>query len=572
MAMSKYWEGCNVRPLRKIEDMTSMPREEFLRRCTTEIDRAGDEARKMGMDPTAARIRVIRRLAEGSLFFFTVYVIGGKDQFYNNDFVYRLCLDVQENKWGRLWVIAREHLKTTIITIISTIWEVCRNPKATFGVFSYKKPMAKKILSSIKKMIEGCPMLYTIWPDIFWKNPTQKFEIQPDGRKVGFYWSTESMQLRQSAGGMDSTFEAHGIGGSSATGSHFSHLILDDCETMDNVNTPEAIEKRHEEMTMAINTGKTADLNICLIGTFYAKEDAYSKLIKEGAVEEAIIQPCYDDDGTPIYYTAEILEQKRRRMGSLVVWATQMLCDPSMSSQNAFDERWLKYWDPDPENLDGLNIYLFVDPASDKVSRKHDYTVMIAAGINSLGQILILDILRDKMTFDDKFTWLMYMYKKWHPIYVYYEETAMASDTAHLTREMEKTNMFVPIIAYSPIGLGSKASRIEKLLFEFSVGNVYMPRACFHVNWKGVRENMAETCVKEELFGYPNVSHDDFMDDASAICIFKTNGKLVLPDKAFDPDARRHSSLGRRNGVLPTYDYDAMAEAVGQGAWDSYEY
>lgn len=570
MALSKYWEGCNVSPLRKIEELTNIGRKEFMRECLAIINDTKKNAEMLGLDPFQASIPIIRRLSEESLYFFTWYIIGGGDPFYDNDFMYRLCLNIQKYKWGRIWVMAREHCKTTMITQISSIWEVIKNPKATFGIFSYKKPMAKKILKAIKTLIEGNNMLKVIWPDIFWANPTDKFEIRPDGTKIDFAWSTESLQLKQSSGGMDMTFEAHGIAGSSATGSHFSNLILDDCETLDNVSTPEAINSRYEEMMMAVNTGKTASLNLCFVGTFYAKEDAYSRIIKEGAVQEAIIQPCYDEDGIPIYYTEEELIEKRKKMGSQVAWATQMLCDPSMSSQNAFDENWLRIWEPDERNLKGLNIYTFVDPASDKVSKKHDYTVMITAGINHLGQILVLDIVRDKLRFEDKFSALIRIYKRFHPAQVFYEETAMASDTAHLTREMQKTNNFIPILPYSPIGLGSKSSRIEKLLFEFSEGNIYIPKYCYHTNWKGVRENVSDVCIREELFGYPNVSNDDFMDALAAICIFRTNGKLVLPEEVYAVGSNWSRSTVRKRKEL-SWEYNAMDLATGTDNFYAYD-
>lgn len=551
-----YWEGCNVRGLNPTNRMAKYSMAEFCTNCENLIEETKKEAMKYGIDPDEAAIPIIRELAENSLFFFAYYII---DEFYKKDYIYRLCLDVQENKWNRMWIIAREHFKTTIISQISTLWEICKNPKITVGVFSYKKPMACKIVAMIKNIIENSVKLKVIWPDIFWENPSQKFEIDKvTGRKIDFIWSNEALQLKQTGGGMDHTIEAHGISGASATGSHFSHLVFDDCETQDNVGTAEAIEKRYSEITMAVNTGKTNNLNMCFVGTFYAKEDAYARIIREGIVKEAIIQPCYDEYGQSILYTEEELENKRRTLGTLLAWAIQMLCDPSMSSQNVFDESWLRYWKPDPANLTGMNVYMFVDPASDKVRKDHDFTTIIAAGINSLKQILILEIVRDKLTFDGKFMALMRLHSRWHPINTYYEETSYASDVSHLSREMGLKNHFIPLSSYSPTHMGSKTQRIEKSIYQFSIGNVYLPEKSIQMNWQGVYEDVTKTVVKNEIFGYPNIKNDDFLDCLSAIVDFLSKDKITAPSSNIIM-----TPFGARKKQAETnYEFNAMEYAI----------
>ena len=555
---SKYWEGCNVRELKKSTDFTTLSREEFLTECYSIINDAKETAINAGIDPDAAVIPVIRNLCESSLFFFAVYMIGGTDQYLNRDFVYRLCLDVQKYKWDRMWIMAREHFKTTMITQISTLWEVTKDPSMTVGVYSYKHDMAKKILKQIKKYIENNDMFYVLWPEIFWQNPKQKYEYLPDGSRVDFVWSESKLQLRPNvkSGGMDCTFEACGISGSASTGAHYSHQIFDDCETKDNVLTTEAIEKRYEELQLAYNSGKTESLNVCYVGTFYAKEDAYSRFIKEGSVKEAIIQPCFDLEGNPVCYTKEQLEDKRRKIGSLLAWTTQMLCDPSMSSENIFKEEWLRRWNPDPANLKNLNVYLFVDPASSKVSQKHDFTTMIAVGINSLEQILVLDIVRDKLNFDRKYQSLIRMHQKWHPIITFYEEAALTDDTVMLNREMEKNNEFIPLKSYSPVGMGSKDSRLDKLLYKFSLGDIMLPEYCYHNMYTGEMQNVVEVCIRDELFGYPNISHDDFMDALAAPVIFLAEGKLLKPNVAYN-----EVSMKIKKKVENVWDYSPMKTA-----------
>ena len=517
------FRGYNVRGLLPVQGIS---REEFLKETQKIIDDTVEVARQAGADENEieqTRRYAIRQIAESSLFYFCVVVLNL--YFVNTDYGYRLCLDVQYNKWGKLWVIAREFLKSTIITEASTLWEIILDPNQTYCIYSYKVEMAMKFLSVIKGWIENNTLLRVLWPDIFWENPALGYMDLPNGTRKRWAWTASQIEVKRTIESKEKTIEVAGVLGSSKTGSHFSRQIFDDTETQKNVETPDAIEKLLMQTLMAFNTGQTDHLEFCFVGTFYARADVYYRMLKENIFKQAVIQPCVDNDGYPIYYSREKLEEKYRMMGP-TVFATQMMCDPSFNSTATFQAEWVHYWTPKP---DGLNIYMIVDPASGKTGRKHDYTVIVTFGIDALGNLMVLDMVRDKIGLEDKFITLATLYKRYRPIRLYYEQVSMQQDISSLQMLMEKYNTRFPITPFNPTKWGDKESRIEKLRNKFEMGQVYLPSQAVHKNYEGRMEDMIKTYYLEEYLGYPSTPHDDGHDCLASANLLLTDKELQLP-------------------------------------------
>ena len=382
------FRGYNVRWLKPVEGIS---RTEFLEQAQAIIDDAVAAVSATGATPKEieqTRCYCIRKISESSLFYFCVTVLNL--YYINNDFGYRLCLDVQENKWNKLWVIAREHYKSTVITCASTLWEIILDPNQTYCIYSYKEDMAMKFLGIIRGWVENNALLRHLWSEIFWENPSLGYEDLPDGSRRRWTWTASAIEVKRTIESKEKTIEVAGVLGSSKTGAHFSRQIFDDTETQKNVETPDAIEKLLSQTLMAFNTGQTEHLEFCFVGTFYARADVYYRMIKEGVFEESIVQPCVDSNGVPIRFSKEDLEKKYRLMGP-AVFATQMMDDPSFNSVATFKAEWVHYWTPKP---DGLNIYMIVDPASGKTGRRHDYTVILAFGVDALDNLMVLDMIR----------------------------------------------------------------------------------------------------------------------------------------------------------------------------------
>lgn len=418
---------------------------------------------------------------------------------------------------------------STIITEASTLWEIINDPNQTYCIYSYKADMAMKFLNVIRGWIENNKELRAMWPDIFWENPALGYEDTPKGR-IRWCWTASAIDVKRTINSKEHTIEIGGIQGSSKTGAHFSRQIFDDTETQKNVETPEAIDKLFSQTLMAFNTGQTEHLEFCFVGTFYARADVYYRMLKADVFDEGIIQPCTDDRGVSIYFTKDALEEKYRLMGP-ETFATQMMCDPSFNSVATFKAEWVRRWNP---KTSGLNIYIVVDPASGKTGKRHDYTVMIVFGIDSMGNILIIDMIRDKIGLESKFLNLSSLVMRYSPIRVYYEQVSMQQDISSLEMLMDKYSTRFPIIPFSPAKWGDKGARIEKLRNMFEYMKIYLPERCIHKNYEDKEEDVISSFYYEEYLGYPSVPHDDALDCmASAVMLF-TDGELQKPASMLD--------------------------------------
>jgi hypothetical protein len=250
---------------------------------------------------------LMRKLALENLFFLAVYIL---DMTYlDNDFAYALCNEVQVQKYGRLWVIAREHFKSTIITVASTIQELLRNPEERMCIYSYKADAAQIFLGQIKTEFEQNPKLKEYFDDIVWEEPTKGYERDEEGNRIPIAWTTTGITLKRKSRSKECSLECSSIL-SQKTGYHFTKLIYDDVMTPESVKTKESIELVRTAWQMSLNTGVAQDLQYCIIGTYYHYAELYAWIAKN-QVAQLIKQSAVEDDGTtPVLLTPVALAKE----------------------------------------------------------------------------------------------------------------------------------------------------------------------------------------------------------------------------------------------------------------------
>ena len=550
----EFFRGYNIR---EVMPPPALDRKEFLSQSQAIVRQSRKIALENGLDEDSAdkvQMDTIRALSEQSLFFFCIFVLDM--QYANNDFVYRLCNDVQYNKWRKLWVIAREHYKSTIITCASTLWEILKDPNLTYCIYSFKEDSAVGFLGQIRMWCENNVLLRRIWADVIWENPSRCSEILPDGKEITWSWNSKQLEFKRTISCKEKTIEAAGLGGNSKTGKHFARQIYDDVETQKNVETPEAIEKLYGEFSMSFNTGQTSNLEFCVVGTFYARADVYATAIKNGIFRESIIQPCVDKDGVPVRFTVEELEEKYRLMGPSV-FATQMMNNPSFSSVQAFKAEWVHRWTPNPS---GMNLYVVIDPASGKTSKKHDFTTIWVAGIDQFKKLMVFNLIEDKFGVEERFRKLVDIIREYEPLQIFHEQVAMQQDIALLQEYMDKYNTHFAITPFNPTRWGDKESRILKLKDGFEAGKVFLPRqGREYMNYEGKPVDMLDFWYRNEYLGYPTINHDDGLDSLASLYMMLVEGSLRAPAPSF---------MDRRRNGIPEEEeerYSPMRHAMDGG-------
>lgn len=467
----------------------------------------------------------MRYMARNNLFFLCVYILDM--DYVDHDFGYRFCAEIDEKKWGRIWVCAREHFKSTLLTFASTIQEIIRNPEIRIGIYSYNVTIAvDTFLKQIKSELENNEKLKFYFDDVFYQDP----------KKESPQWTNDAITVKRESRAREATVEGSGLVTGQKTSKHYTHLIYDDVMTPDSVKSPEMMDYTESQWRMSLNTGNGTDLKYFVVGTFYAEGELYTHLIEE-EICEPIIQPAMDKNNVPVFLSNEAAAKKRKTLGPNV-WATQMMCSPKGSRKDTFKEEWIKYYSgdifSDKKMYQGMNIYMFVDPAGSK-NRKRDFTAIWVIGLNSDKNYYVIDLIRDKLNLSGKKQKIFRLHQKYNPKITFYEKVGMQSDIESIQEDMERYNYRFNISeVHATI---AKNLRIEALQPFFESGRIWFPKQIIHENWEGINEDMLASFFRDEYRTFPVGVHDDAIDSLSMMISKQCIPSMIFPSKVHEESA-----------------------------------
>lgn len=465
-----------------------------------------------------------RALLAGDLFFLLLVGLGRAD--INNDWLYARCREVQRAPDGCLDLWAREHYKSTIITVALTIQEILKNPEITVGIFSHSRPVAKAFLRQIKREFEGNRALQTLFPHT---RPPQQGEKRT--------WSEDDgLIVRRRGNPKEATLEAWGLVDGQPIGKHFNLLIYDDVVTPESVNTPEMIAKTTDAWRVSLNLGAHGGQRR-MIGTRYHAADSYSVILEQGSVTPRIYPATVDGthESEPVFLSREILDAKRRDMGPYI-FACQMLQNPLADKAQGFAAEWFKKTGTEHTAPDGMNVYILADPASAK-KKYSDYTSFWVVGLNTDGFYYVLDGIHDRLNLAERAKALFGLHRKWRPAAVGYERYGMQADVEHIQFRMEQENYRFHIIELG--GQMPKPDRIRRLVPVFEQGRMWFPLRLMKVRTDGTPYDLADEFYRQEYITFPVSSHDDMLDCLS---------RIIDPElgAAFPRHPMHHSELPRK--------------------------
>lgn len=439
----------------------------------------------------------MRALLMGDLFFLMLVGLGRTDM--NNDFLFSRCREVQASPDGHLDLWAREHYKSTIITVGKTIQDVLRDPEITVGIFSHSRPIAKAFLRQIKREFEGNALLQELFP-----------HIRPPAKGEKRTWSEdEGIIVQRQTNPKEATIEAWGLVDGQPIGKHFRLLIYDDVVTPESVTTPEMISKTTDAWRVSLNLGAHGGRRR-MIGTRYHAADTYSVILEQGSVSPRIYPATVDGtyDGEPVFLSRAVLAEKRRDMGPFV-FACQMLQDPLADKAQGFDAAWFRRLPGEAPAAGGMNRYIVVDPASAK-KKGSDYTAMWCVGLNTDGNYYILDGIHDRLNLAERARALFDLHRKWQPLLVGSERYGMQADIDFMHMEMERQNYRFSIVELG--GQMPKTDRIRRLVPMFEQGRVFFPNRLLKLSQEQTAYDLTEDFYRQEYLTFPVSSHDDMLD------------------------------------------------------------
>ncbi len=479
---------------------------------------------------------MMRRLCEADLFYLMRYVLGRADM--EHDWLYARIREVEASPDDHIDLWARDHRKSSIITFGKTIQDLLINPEERACIFSHTKPIAKKFLVQIMREFEQNKLLYSLFPDVLWKEP----------KKEAPKWSEdEGIVLKRKANPKEPTLYASGLVDGQPTGMHFSLVIYDDIVTRDSVWTADQIKKTTEAWELSLNL-PSEDARLRYIGTRYHANDTYATMLERQAATPRVHPATVDgtDTGEPVLLRRESLQKKRRSMG-LYTFSCQMLLNPFADKAQGFNKEWVRYWSGDVEHWQSMTRILLVDPAGEKKS-SNDYTVMAVMGLGEDNNYYLIYGIRDRMNLTERASKLFDLHRQYAPQHVVYEKYGMQSDIEHIEYVQNQKNYRFSIQSIG--GNMPKKDRIRRLVPIFETGRFFLPTHSTFVDYEGNHRDFVRLFIDEEFSTFPACGHDDMLD-----CL----ARVVDPNLgATFPDANAgQSSFGDSSGVYDPYgQYD----------------
>lgn len=294
--------------------------------------------------------------------FFVAYFIAGWETGKvsgNKPFIVNQCQALEDGpESGTVDIWAREHGKSSTITIAHTVQRIVRDPESTTAIFSYKKPAAEKFLDSVRKILE-LPIMVWCFPDILYENPSSQAPS----------WSLQGgiRVKRTNTTRREHTVEAFGLVEGMPTGGHFDHRIYDDVETDDLAKNPEQLDICFDKLEMSRNLGVEGGTEQ-VIGTYYSHCGVLTKLrdkkdIHGKPMYQLRIHPATDDGtihGKPVFFSQAYLDSKKTDSS----FNTQQLCNPTPGHAIKLNFERFQYIEPHKLPKDRLK-FIIIDPAGD---------------------------------------------------------------------------------------------------------------------------------------------------------------------------------------------------------------
>jgi phage terminase large subunit-like protein len=361
-------------------------------------------------------IKEIRELAESD--FYTFARLVNPNRLYGD--IHRKVMDwlSEDNDMNKLVLLPRGHMKSHIMAAWCAWW-ITKHPDTTILYISATAELAEKQLYDIKNMIDS-DKYKMYWPEM----------LDPDEGKREKWAATKiavDHPKRKQEGVRDWTVATAGLT-TNTTGWHADVIVPDDVVVPDNAYTEDGRRKTAAAMSQLSSIKNPGGL-VRACGTRYHPRDQYG--IWKEQVEDVYDEdfelvdstPIWDifekqvevdnvflwprelrDDGRAYGFNLKVLSRIKAEYTDTTQFFAQYYNDPNDPSERTITEDMFQYYDPRNLTFNGYNWYLKdkrlnlvagIDFAY-SLTKKADFSAIVVIGIDSSGDIYVLDIDRFK--------------------------------------------------------------------------------------------------------------------------------------------------------------------------------
>ena len=520
--------------------------EDWLEEAEEKLRRMPDEAREL------------REAAMEDLFLFAQLVNPGYMYGEVHREIYRWMQDYTLFGQGKaltankLIMLPRAHLKSHMVATWCA-WIITRHPEVTMLYVSATAELAITQLYAIKNIL-GSTVYRRYWPEY----------VHPqEGKREK--WSSTKLSVdhpkRKKEGIRDATIATAGLT-TNTTGWHADVVVADDLVVPENAYTEdgrESVSKKASQFTSIRNAGGFT----MACGTRYHPVDIYDTWknqaydvyddnfeiidrapvweIKEYVVETdgVFIWPrTVRTDGKAYGFDLQILGRIEAEYSDRTQFFAQYYNDPNDPGSERISRDKFQYYDPRYLKREGgiwrfkdkrLNIYAAVDFAF-SLSKAADYTAIVVIGVDSEGNVYVLDIDRFKTDkTSEYFKHIVALHSKWNFKKLRAEVTVAQQIIVNDIKDRAKRDgLTLSVEEYRPSRQeGSKEERIAAAL-EHRYDDLMMWH--FEGGW---------TQVLEEELVQARPAHDDCKDALAAAV-----GIAVRPKQKKSSDMKDFGLMG----------------------------
>lgn len=466
----------------------------------------------------------IRKLAENDLLAFIKLVaphrvLGGCHEDLIRWWTREEALDNQ------LVLLPRDHQKSAMIAY-RVAWWITKHPETVVLYVSATADLAEKQLKFIKDILTSDNYRF-YWPEMVERSENKRER-----------WSVDEISVdhpkRRQEGVRDPTVKAVGLT-ANTTGLHCNVAVLDDIVVPGNAYT-ELGREQVRAFYSQLSSIETTDAKEWVVGTRYHPADIYRDLIDmlefydedEAEVEQSVFE-VYEKvvetngeflwprqrrhDGKKFGFDEKTLARKKAKYLDVTQFYAQYYNNPNNSENSPIDAKKFQYYERSKlKNISGvwyfddelLLVYASIDFAF-SISDSADYTVICVVGLDSRGNIFVLDIERFRTNkVSEMFDRMERLYKKWGFKKLRAEVTAgQAIIVEQFKDAIRQRGMSMAIDEHRP--LTNKEERIQAAL---------EPRYSNNTIWHYKGGN-CQTLEEELVLEHPE--HDDMKDALAAV-------------------------------------------------------
>ena len=396
-----------------------------------------------------------------------------------------------------LCLAPRNSAKTTVRSVIATIYRLIKNPDIQIGIASDTNFQSIHFARETKLQLEQNEILIKLYPYLAPGTPWTDSEFSIKG----------ATDIKKGASVMCISY------GGSATGMEFDVLNVDDIVDFENSRTKHQRDKLEDWIGMTLLPMLKSHGIVHWTGTRYHQEDYYSKLLKTNIKTNHSSHKAIKDDGTSyweeVWSIKKLLKLKEER-GSLRFNAQYQNDTTLMEQGSIFKREWFRYFRKEGDyfvTTDGKRIHIkdiaFYQTCDLALSKKEtaDYLVVLTFGEDKEGNIYITNLLRGRFSWAEQKRFIPEHYRGNSPLnWLGIESNQYQSVLS------DEINTLTDISVRQLMPVGDKVTRANSMSAKFETGKVFI--------WEKLPK-LSE--FEDELTMFPEGEHDDIVDTVGYI-------------------------------------------------------